>query len=111
MTNEQGKKIISLAKRCGAYVYKDGDAVFDSTEDIEIFYHAAIATFLKESGQYVTNDASREACIKQAKAEAFEAAAVMLDTMESEWYDGDQFRPNLPGDCAAAIREMAKEIK
>ena len=96
------EKIISLAKRCGAYVYKDGDAVFDSTEDIEIFYHAAIAEFLKESGQYVTNDASREAVIKQAKAEAFEAA---IDSVLYKNYDND------PYILAEKIQEMAKEIK
>ena len=99
------EKIISLAKRCGAYVYKDGDAVFDSTEDIEIFYHAAIAEFLKESGQYVTNDASREAVIKQAKAEAFEAAAKSFEdsTQSNVLFTVYQ--------VAAAIREMAKEMK
>ena len=101
MTRE---KIVSLAKRCGAYVYKDGDAVFNST-DIEIFYHAAIANFLKKSGQYITNDASREAVIKQAKAEAFEAAAKSFEdsTQSNVLFTVYQ--------VAAAIREMAKEMK
>ena len=51
----------------------------------------------------------KEAFYHMAQREAFEAAAAMLDTMESEWYDGYEFRKVLPDDCAAAIREMAKE--
>ena len=104
------EKIISLAEACGGYVYKDGDAVFDSTEDLISFYHASIADFLKSSGQYLTNDASREACIKQAKSEAFEAAAKLCDT---EWNgDADTYLfADACNECAAAIREMAKEMK
>lgn len=118
------EKIVNLAKRCGAYVYKDGDAVFDSTEDIEIFYHAAIADFLQTSGQYVTNDASREACIKQAKAEAFELAVVKYEGLKAEAYEVFGFNKHEPMKTMldqqvvdviewydASIREMAKGMK
>lgn len=88
MTREN---ISQLACQCNAYRYinraaKDEPTYTFSLDKLEAFYHAA-------------------------QAEALEAAAVMLDTMESEWYDGYEFRKVLPDDCAAAIREMAKEMK
>ena len=84
------EKIFALAKSCDCGYTADEDDVLGSSlvgiAAITSFYHAA-------------------------QADAFEQAAAMLDTMESEWYDGDQFRPSLPGDCADAIRQLGKEKK
>ena len=98
------EKIISLARQCNQDSIRATKnrpyGIYELTEDaIVAFYHAAIADFLKSSGQYVTNDATREACIKQAKFEAFEAA---IDFILHKHYDD-------PYCLAAAIREMAKE--
>ena len=75
------EKIIQLAKECGAYVYKAGDSVFDSPAQLEAFY-------------------------KLAQAEAFEAAAKLCDEQQLE-----PECPERASYCAAAIREMAKEMK
>ena len=78
------EKIIQLAKKCGAFAYINAATGFESMEDIETFYHAA-------------------------QAEAFEAAAQVLDngyfltetSPEKKW-----------AECVAyKIREMAKEMK
>ena len=105
------EKIIALAKQAGFVSFrkvKDLEHTFECCEsELEAFANAAIADFLKSSGQYLTNDASRESCIKQAKSEAFEAAAKLC---EKESVDPH----NVPAAivarrCADAIREMAKE--
>lgn len=44
-------------------------------ERIERFAHLVIADFLQRTGQYVTNDASREAALEQAKAQEREVFA------------------------------------
>lgn len=44
-------------------------------DDMRAAMHAFVADFLSSSGQYVTNDASREAALEQAKAE--ERAAIL----------------------------------
>ena len=44
-------------------------------DDMRAAMHAFVADFLSSSGQYVTNDASREAALEQAKAEEREACA------------------------------------
>ena len=55
----------------------------------------------------------REACIKQAKAEAFERAAAACDCMADGWENNPGNNPMAgyvaSSNCAAAIREMAKE--
>ena len=38
-----------------------------------------IAAFLERTGQYVTNDTSREAVLKEARNESYEAAARICD--------------------------------
>lgn len=102
------EKIIQLAKESGCHLtlrtgvgnYKIPQ--YYNMSNLISFYHAAIADFLKESGQYIANDASREYCIKQAKAEAFEAAAVKCEYLPVGCgLEGRTF--------ADAIREMAKE--
>lgn len=116
MTREN---IISLAKSCDCGYTADENDVLGSSlvglAAITAFYHAAIADFLKSSGQYLTNDASREACIKQAKLEAFERAAVACDCMADGWENNPGNNPMAgyvaSSNCAAAIREMAKEMK
>lgn len=106
------EKIIQLAKESGCHLtLRTGVGNYEipqyyNMSNLISFYHAAIADFLKESGQYITNDASREACIKQAKAEAFEAAAKLCDEQQLE-----PECPERASYCAAAIREMAKEMK
>ena len=79
------EKIIELVKKCEGFVYRAGDAVFDSTEDIEAFYHAA-------------------------QADAFEQAAKLC---ESEYEVMDGFAPTFdtPFQCATAIRQLGKEKK
>lgn len=42
-------------------------------ENFALFAHLAIADFLASTGQYVTNDASREAALAQARAAEREA--------------------------------------
>ena len=49
-------------------------ALHDRDEKILRFAHLVIADFLQRTGQYVTNDASREAALEQAKAEVESAA-------------------------------------
>ena len=106
------EKIISLARECSkpdmVDCYHNGYFTIDA-EELETFYHAAITNFLKSSGQYLTNDASREACIKQAKSEAFEAAAKLCD--EQYPYSVHHTDQLAAKNCAAAIREMAREMK
>lgn len=76
------EKIIELVKKCEGYVYKDGDAVFDSTEDIEAFYHAA-------------------------QANAFEQAA----SLSVDWGNArkDNHGGNACRNLADAIRQLGKE--
>jgi len=52
-------------------------------ERIERFAHLVIADFLQRTGQYVTNDASREAALEQAKAEEREACAKVCESRQT----------------------------
>ena len=69
------EKIINLAKKCTkpdtVDCYHNGHFTLDA-EELETFYHAAIADFINSSG---LTDTTREACIKQARDEALEEAA------------------------------------
>ena len=82
---------------------------------LEAFRVVTIADFLESSGQYLTNDASRAACIKQAQADAFEQAAKVCETFDpnpgqwSELFEYTQQRT--ANDCAEAIRQLGKEKK
>ena len=60
-------------------------ALHDRDEKILRFAHLVIADFLQRTGQYVTNDASREAALEQAKAEEREACAKVCD--DNHWED------------------------
>ena len=82
MTSTEREKIIALAKEY-SYSYGKDSASLTFANIIDIW--------------------------ELAQREAYEKAAAMLDTMESEWYDGDQFRPNLPGDCADEIRSLKEQ--
>ena len=56
--------VIRLAREAGLM----GWALHDRDEKILRFAHLVIADFLQHTGQYVTNDASREAAITEAVA-------------------------------------------
>ncbi len=47
---------------------------------LERFANLVIADFLERTGQYVTNDASREAALAQARAEEREANLAEIET-------------------------------
>lgn len=58
-------------------------ALHDRDEKILRFAHLVIADFLQRTGQYVTNDASREAALEQAKAEERKACiAITKEAVE-----------------------------
>lgn len=74
--------IIRMAREAGfevhdrkqqARVGMDALLGIDSTEKLERFAESVIADFLERTGQYLTNDASREAVIADAVAEEREA--------------------------------------
>jgi hypothetical protein len=59
--------IIKLARQAGFDAECDTLCRYEGwVEPLTHFYHAAIEHFLQRSGQYLTNDASREAAIQQA---------------------------------------------
>ena len=64
-------------------------ALHDRDEKILRFAHLVIADFLQRTGQYVTNDASREAALEQAKAEEREAClrCYSPDDTATDWAD------------------------
>ena len=81
MTRED---IIRMAREAG----DDVDHTLPSDLDfLERFAHKVIEHFLATTGQYVTNDASREAAIRAAVEAEREACAKLC---ESEWSTEDE---------------------
>lgn len=99
--------VIRLAKEAGAGVAltmssspQVAAAEFRG-RSLERFAHLVIADFLARTGQYVTNDASREAALAQARAEEREA---ILRTAPGDWgaaYDTFKTGKALPNDAPA----------
>lgn len=73
--------IIRMAREAGfklqerSLVNVDALLGIDSTDTLQRFADGVIADFLQRTGQYLTNDASREAVIADAVAEEREACA------------------------------------
>ena len=83
--------VIRLAREAGAGVAltmssqpQVSDALFRG-KSLESFVHLVIADFLARTGQYVTNDASREAALDLARGEEREACAKVCD--DNHWED------------------------
>ena len=74
-------EILDLAASAGitAVCCNHGGAYRDGVDTLKLFAEKAIEKFLEQSGQYVTNDASREAAIAQARAAEREACAQVCD--------------------------------
>lgn len=100
-------ELVCLAKEAGAGLAitmssnpRIADAMF-SGASLERFADLVIADFLQRTGQYVTNDASREAALEQARAEEREA---ILRTAPGDWgsaYDAFKAGKALPNDAPA----------
>lgn len=82
MTNRDN--IIRLAREAGFEIHErkqqarvgmDALVGIDSTDKLQRFAELVKADFLQSTGQYLTNDASREAVIADAVAEEREACA------------------------------------
>lgn len=89
-------EMIQMAERAGFYFYDAGHAPILHTRPgeysekcFERFAHKIIADFLARTGQYVTNDASREAALEQARAEEREAClrCYSPDDTAEDWAD------------------------
>lgn len=86
----------------GLALAKDGDG-----RAVQRVQQEAVANFLEISGQYLTNDASREAALAEARAEERGACAqtcegIYNDPAGNAGYDAYYTRPYL--ECADAIR-------
>lgn len=100
-------ELIRLAKEAGGGLAltmssnpRISNAMF-SGKSLEHFADLVIADFLQRTGQYVTNDASREAALEQARAEEREA---ILRTAPGDWgaaYDTFKAGKALPNDAPA----------
>lgn len=98
---------IKLARQAGATTYTNRhypDMPFHtfSPDQLEQFHALVIADFLARGGQYVTNDATREAAIAVAVAAEREACAVVCDNFR-EATETTSARLWLIG-CTTAIR-------
>lgn len=105
-------KIIRMAREAGfevhdrkqqARVGMDALLGIDSTEKLERFAESVIANFLQRSGQYLTNDASREAVIADAVAEEREECAKLCDQEVARW-GFHAVAPSAAAGCAVLIR-------
>ena len=80
--------------------------------ELNVFAHKVIEHFLATTGQYVTNDASREAAIQAAVEAEREACAKVCEgriggaTKEDTWWSG--FRSAM-SQCADVIRARGKK--
>ena len=74
-----------------------------SDEALALFANKVIEHFLTTTGQYVTNDASREAAIQAAVEAEREACAKACEEQERGAGDAMTFY-TATGQCAAAIR-------
>lgn len=100
-------ELIRLAKEAGSGLAltmssnpRISNAMF-SGKSLEHFADLVIADFLRRTGQYVTNDASREAALAQARVEEREA---ILRTAPGDWgtaYDAFKAGKALPNDAPA----------
>ncbi len=72
---------------------------------LEIFAYLAITDFLARTGQYVTNDASREAALEQARAEEREAWPDL--TCVIQWLEAGCD----PKDAAKELRLLQDKIR
>ena len=94
MTRED---IIRMAREAG----DDVDHTLPSDLDfLERFAHKVIEHFLDTTGQYVTNDASREAAIRAAVAVEREACAEIADEYDYQL---------VAGSCARDIRARGEK--
>lgn len=76
-----------------------------SDEALARFAHKVIEHFLTTTGQYVTNDTSREAAIQAAVGAEREACAKVCDE-----YAANSSNPmNFSENCAAAIRARGEK--
>lgn len=92
-------------------------AIEKCLDQFQAFYSIAIAHFLERTGQYVTNDASREAVIAEAVAAERKKVApllVLLKKFDSimdgcgNWPDTSTSQVNL-GDLAAEVRDAIRK--
>ena len=74
-------EILDLAASAGitAVCCNHGGTYRDGVDTLKLFAEKAIEKFLKDSGQYVTNDASRQTAIAQAVAAEREACAQVCE--------------------------------
>ena len=110
MTRED---VIRMARECEIHV-SEGNTFADDCY-ISVLYRFAnkvIEHFLATTGQYVTNDASREAAIQAAVEAEREACAKVCEgriggaTKEDTWWSG--FRSAM-SQCADVIRARGKK--
>lgn len=59
----------------------------------------------------ITPNQALEQFATKVRAQALEDAAVNVEGLEGEFFNGDEFVATNKYDCAAAIREMKKEMK
>lgn len=108
--------VIRMAREAGFYVGKDSYGPYadlpgegKSLKALENFASLAIADFLERTGQYVTNDASREAVIAEAVAAEREACAKVAEGFEQnrDWVRGSLYE-SIRNEVAARIRARGK---
>lgn len=103
MTRED---VVRTAQECGIHV-SEGNTFADDCY-ISVLYrfaHKVIEHFLATTGQYLTNDASREAAIQAAVRAEREACALICDE-----YAANSSNPmNFSENCAAAIRARGEK--
>lgn len=76
-------------------------------EELERLADLVIADFLQRTGQYLTNEASREAAIADAVAEEREACAKLCDREVTRW-GFHAVAPSAAAGCAVLIRARGK---
>lgn len=105
------EKILSLFNAAGESAgWKPGIGNYLVLNYLSHFAECVKADFLKSSGQYLTNDASREGCIKQAMSEAYEKAAAVCDNLAENGICHTNYPEEaFAGDCAEAIRQLKEQ--
>lgn len=95
--------IIRIAKQAG--MAGMATTVVCEIAELERFAELVKADFLEKSGQYITNDASREASIKEAVEAEREACAMTSESLRKEPHGWNSFSYTAAAnDIASAIR-------
>ena len=106
------KEVHATAKNTAAvrHGHEQGGYVKYYELDLKHFAALVIEDFLTRTGQYVTNDASREAAIKEAVEAEREACAKACEPLIKEPHGWNSFSYTMAvNDCTSAIRARGEK--